>query len=69
MNGENGFLNGAIIGMRMLDAASGLIYKVENAASFDVLENDVYGTGFRVTSYLGVFYVDGSWELRNAGPA
>jgi hypothetical protein len=36
---------------------------VEHAAKFEVVEADVYGTGYRVSSYFGVVYLEGSWEI------
>jgi lipopolysaccharide transport system ATP-binding protein len=36
---------------------------VERAASFDVEEADVYGTGYRVSSYFGLVYLDATWEI------
>lgn len=41
---------------------------VENAGYFEVLEADVYGTGYRVTSYFGMFYSLGTWRITNAFP-
>jgi lipopolysaccharide transport system ATP-binding protein len=38
---------------------------VECAASFDVEEADVYGTGYRVSSYFGLVYLDATWEIRS----
>lgn len=39
---------------------------IENAGYFEVLEADIYGTGYRVTSYFGVFYSHGVWRIANA---
>ncbi len=37
---------------------------VENAGYFEVIESDVYGTGYNVTSYFGVFFSEGKWFIR-----
>ncbi|GAB4257055.1 MAG: ABC transporter ATP-binding protein [Deferrisomatales bacterium] len=42
----------------------GRIDYVENAATVIVTENDVYGTGFHLTSYYGVSYLKGQWEVQ-----
>jgi lipopolysaccharide transport system ATP-binding protein len=38
---------------------------VENAAYFEVLEADVYGTGYVVTNYFGAYYCDGTWRINS----
>jgi lipopolysaccharide transport system ATP-binding protein len=37
---------------------------VEHAASFDVAEADVYGTGYQVTDYFGMIYLQGKWKIK-----
>ena len=39
---------------------------VATAAEFDVLESDVYGTGYPMATKYGVIYLRGEWELRPA---
>jgi hypothetical protein len=38
---------------------------VENAASFTVAEEDVYGSGYRISQYFGLVYLMGDWEIRS----
>ncbi|MGF1572804.1 MAG: ABC transporter ATP-binding protein [Sumerlaeia bacterium] len=37
---------------------------IDRAAKFEVIENDVYGTGYQVTNYYGVTFIDGIVKLR-----
>ena len=39
---------------------------VEDAAVFQVVEVDVYGTGRAVSAYFGVVYLDADWQIRGA---
>ncbi len=36
---------------------------IENAATFYVIEDDIYGSGYQVTSYFGLFYTIGDWKI------
>jgi len=36
---------------------------VDRAASFEVVEADVYGSGFKLDRRYGVFYLDGAWSI------
>jgi hypothetical protein len=38
---------------------------VEHAGHFNVTEADVYGTGYRVSSYFGQIYLEGDWKIRS----
>ncbi len=40
---------------------------IESAAEIVVVDNDVYGSGQQLTDYLGYFYLDGYWDVRNLG--
>jgi lipopolysaccharide transport system ATP-binding protein len=53
------------IEVQVSQKGSALIDRVEDAGSFDVVDADVYGTGYQVSSYYGVFYVDGTWTVSN----
>ncbi len=37
---------------------------VERAATIRIIEHDVYGSGYTVSSQDGVIYLDGHWEIR-----
>jgi lipopolysaccharide transport system ATP-binding protein len=37
----------------------------ERAAKFDVVEADVYGTGFPMSSKYGAFYLQASWQIKS----
>jgi lipopolysaccharide transport system ATP-binding protein len=37
---------------------------VDRAASFNVIEADVYDTGYRVTSNFGLVYLKGDWKIK-----
>ena len=39
---------------------------VERAATLEVTEADVYGTGVAMHNAYGIFYLDGSWSIRGA---
>jgi lipopolysaccharide transport system ATP-binding protein len=41
---------------------------VEDAATFTVTETDIYGTGYQISSYFGLIYLDGDWEIRRHDP-
>lgn len=43
----------------------GYLEYFERAASFEVVEADVYGSGYRVPGEFGIVYVDGRWTIRN----
>jgi len=36
---------------------------VERAAGFTIAEADVYGTGYQISSYFGLVYLEGNWEI------
>jgi len=36
---------------------------VENAARFDVVDADVYGSGYQVSRYFGLVYLEGTWAI------
>ena len=42
----------------------GLIDHAEHVAQFTVCEADVYGTGFQVGRFFGLFYLEGNWEIK-----
>jgi len=37
---------------------------VERAARFTITEADVYGTGYQLTGYFGLVYLNATWEIR-----
>lgn len=45
----------------------GRIDYVENAAEFQVVDSDIYGTGYAPRSNQGVFFLDGVWDIDNSG--
>jgi lipopolysaccharide transport system ATP-binding protein len=45
--------------------AIGRLDYVYHAASFDVAEADVYGTGYRISPHFGLVYLDAAWEIRS----
>ncbi|MCP4249345.1 MAG: ABC transporter ATP-binding protein [bacterium] len=53
------------IDLSVAQKGCGRVDYVEDAGTFDVLDGDVYGNGYQVTGYFGVFYVDGTWVIRN----
>ncbi|RLD58554.1 MAG: ABC transporter ATP-binding protein [Bacteroidetes bacterium] len=41
----------------------GRIEYLENIIYFDIIDSDIYKTGFRLSSYFGVFHLNGKWEI------
>jgi lipopolysaccharide transport system ATP-binding protein len=44
---------------------SGRLDFVDKVAEITVIESDIYGTGVRISSQTGYFYIDGTWEIKN----
>lgn len=36
---------------------------VDRAATFTIAEADVYGNGYQISSYFGLMYLEGNWEI------
>ena len=53
------------IDLSVAQKGAGRIDYVEDAGTFEVLDGDVYGNGYQVTGYFGVFFLDGKWVIRN----
>jgi hypothetical protein len=53
------------IDLSIAQKGSRRIDHVEDAGFFDVVDADVYGSGYQVTSHFGVFFLDGRWTLKN----
>ena len=54
------------IDISVAQRGAGRLDYVEHAASFAVAEADVYGTGYRVTCYYGLVYLDAIWEITSS---
>lgn len=52
-----------LIDVSVANKASGRVDAVEDALSIDIIESDVYGSGYRITSSDGVFYLQGEWAV------
>lgn len=52
-----------LIDLSIAHKGVGRLDYVENAASINIVDNDVYSNGYRVNNYFGVFYTEGSWEI------
>jgi hypothetical protein len=43
----------------------GRIDYIDNAAQFNVVEANIYGSGYQLSSTHGFFYLNGIWEIRD----
>jgi lipopolysaccharide transport system ATP-binding protein len=54
------------ISLSITDGNAGRIDFVDQSVHFQVVESDVYGTGFNVSSKYGVMFLDASWRIINS---
>jgi lipopolysaccharide transport system ATP-binding protein len=54
------------IDISVAQRGTGRLDYIEHAASFAVAEADVYGTGYKVSRYYGLVYLDAIWEITSS---
>jgi lipopolysaccharide transport system ATP-binding protein len=53
------------IDISISQAGEGRIEYLTNVASFQIIDSDVYGTGFQLTPYFGSIHIKGQWRVEN----
>jgi lipopolysaccharide transport system ATP-binding protein len=54
------------IDISVAQRGTGRLDYVEHAASFAVAEADIYGTGYKVSRYYGLVYLEAIWEITSS---
>ena len=53
------------IDISISQAGEGRIEYLTNVASFQIIDSDIYGTGFQLTPYFGSIHIKGLWRVEN----
>ena len=51
------------VDIQITQAGDAFLDKIENAFTIEILENDIYNSGVRMTSKQGIFFLDGTWKF------